>query len=1042
MADNFAQGLEGNTPLSDQSNQANQPDMESPEDSETNQAPSSEQDQNPQTSDNQPESQNFARQLEGNTIFSGNQPQQNQELQGFNPDAFIQENQAQTQAPQNFDPNAFIQQSQKNVASNKEWNLGSEALSLVGGPLATFAAQEAGLSTTKAFLEGAGQGVIGPLAPLAEEAMGIKRQDILAREQAHPFAHTAGEMGGLAAGAAASFGVGAGIEAAGAAAEGLTAVGQASQAVSELALASGATVEEASQAAKAATAGFSNYAKIGSSALKGAAEMAVMSGNDEASKLILKDPHTSAESAIANIGLGSVMGGATGAFVTGVASPLWEKFAGPRIKSGLEAVTDALGGRHSEIETPIEQDIKNSKVEPPQQLAPVLNGNSLARQLHLTAMQSDTNFASRAYQEEIESYKNTLSNEAIRTIGGNPQTVKAGAQLDQAAVGKDIGESWIAERRKELAPISAGFDEFESKTADSPIPLNTRTALNSRVAELIKQNKWDTPVFEDERKVANQVLEQTKYMTQVGDIKPVITKLKKLPFGSPGYDAAQQLAETLQNSQHEAIVSSIMKQGGSYEEGVQEVERYEGLRQQYGQFMNKISNMNSYLGAGKYYGPESFFSNLQDKIDTKPELVLKSFTNPNRAEMLNSLQEEAPETLKKIKQYHVDNIVQNAANLKTKTAAQGITDYINSMSPQMRQLLMSPEQEQKLTSIGRILQTLKDPRYNYSNTGRTVTSLLMRHSVMSPLALMVGAHEGGWKGALAGLAGELAVGELAPASSIALLKWMGSNQETDALGVKAAAQYVANSYKGQTALSGAISSLFKSGSLMAKSGLSATLAKNLISTPEDRQKVEDLAQKVKNQPEYLSSNLRGHLGAYMPDHQTALASAIATPLQYCNQIRPQATRQTPLSPKLPPAPADVARYQRCLGFAAKPLSILQYIQNGSLHASDVKDLENMYPSLTTHIRSKLMQAVTEAETNGQTIPYKTRMGISLFLGQPMDSTMMPQNIMAAQISKQSAPQMAQGNQNQKKPKTSEIGKTTSLYQTPIGASEARKANSK
>jgi hypothetical protein len=84
--------------------------------------------------------------------------------------------------------------------------------------------------------------------------------------------------------------------------------------------------------------------------------------------------------------------------------------------------------------------------------------------------------------------------------------------------------------------------------------------------------------------------------------------------------------------------------------------------------------------------------------------------------------------------------------------------------------------------------------------------------------------------------------------------------------------------------------------------------------------------------------------------------------------------------------------------------VLQKIQNGTINSEDIKHLSNLYPSLYDNLKEKVSHELIEMVHKDEEIPYETRMGLSLFLGQPLDSTMLPQSIMALQ------PSMAQQQQ--------------------------------
>jgi hypothetical protein len=173
-------------------------------------------------------------------------------------------------------------------------------------------------------VEGAAEGVIGPLAPLAEaglakyapqmaQSLSLTPEDMAAREAENPITHgvsqVAGTIGSLAAGP-------------------LSLVGKAADAA--------------------------KISAIGASALKGFITNGLIQGGDEVSKSILgqTDPNTAVSSAVANTSLMALLGGATGG-IFGVGSKALSAGAdaqvGTKIKSFLVGVGDALNGTSRDV---------------------------------------------------------------------------------------------------------------------------------------------------------------------------------------------------------------------------------------------------------------------------------------------------------------------------------------------------------------------------------------------------------------------------------------------------------------------------------------------------------------------------------------------------------------------------------------------------------------------------------------------------------------------------------------------------------------------
>jgi hypothetical protein len=199
-------------------------------------------------------------------------------------------------------------------------------------------------------------------------------------------------------------------------------------------------------------------------------------------------------------------------------------------------------------------------------------------------------------------------------------------------------------------------------------------------------------------------------------------------------------------------------------------------------------------------------------------------------------------------------------------------------------------------------------------------------------------------------------------------------------------------------------------------------------SPKDIAKWDRLvAQRQDNPNEQVQAMANNDLGHYSPQHQVALTQSATQALQYLQQLKPKPYQASPLDRKIEPTPEQNARYERALSIAQSPNSIFEHIKNGTLQASDIQDLNAMYPALYKNMTQKITNAMMSHTADEGSIPYKTRVSISLFLGQPMDSSMNPMSIMAAQPQPQAPPQ--QGGAG--KPKPAQLkGKSNSMYQTP------------
>jgi len=181
------------------------------------------------------------------------------------------------------------------------------------------------------------------------------------------------------------------------------------------------------------------------------------------------------------------------------------------------------------------------------------------------------------------------------------------------------------------------------------------------------------------------------------------------------------------------------------------------------------------------------------------------------------------------------------------------------------------------------------------------------------------------------------------------------------------------------------------------------------------------------------------LGDYLPSHQTALTKASTQVVQYLQSIKPQPHTFGPLDKPVPPQPPEVARYNRALDIATQPAIVMQHIKDGTLQASDIQDLHNMYPQLYQSMAQKLTNTMSSRHSEEESIPYRTRIGISLFLGQPVDASMSPTSIMAAQPQPKTPPQG--GQQGQTRPKPAKVDpKNAKSYMTANQSAESNRSN--
>lgn len=164
---------------------------------------------------------------------------------------------------------------------------------------------------------------------------------------------------------------------------------------------------------------------------------------------------------------------------------------------------------------------------------------------------------------------------------------------------------------------------------------------------------------------------------------------------------------------------------------------------------------------------------------------------------------------------------------------------------------------------------------------------------------------------------------------------------------------------------------------------------------KDLETVDKKAREIQEDPS-LILDFNDDLGQVLPEQSFALASASMNALSYLNSKRPTPKQNSPLDKEVQPNKQQMAAYYRTLEIAQNPLVVMKRIKDGSLRSSDVVDLQSMYPDLYNDMMTKIMGAMINYTAKGKRVPFKLQKQLSIFAGQPLDTTLTPQAIQAAQ----------------------------------------------
>ena len=865
--------------------------------------------------------------------------------------------------------------------------------------------------TAKAALEGVSRGLIGPSATAAVERYGfqVPKADIRGRAEAHPIAQGAGEIAGLGAGALTGTGEAAVLGKAGEADAGL------------------AGLAEAGKGASYAT-------RVGSALVKQAAEMAVLQGDNEAAKAIVNDPKVSSESALANIGLAAALGGAGGALGAGVVSPLWKATAGPKVEEFLSGLTNHLNGGGLQMPEAVNSAVADLGIEADPVIKAALSGDPKA----LSMAQDLYRGQNDKFMAHINGLPKAAQESVAQSLGMPLEDI---ATFSKADAGREARDTFINEMDKKYGPIAKKLEKRDAQAAAIGVPDEDRRNFGAQIMEHAVGPKGpgtNSDYYNIYEKYAQRVMGEDT----IGGLDRLKTELaKKNSLDGNEKQAWQQIRsmigefqeQQINKSAHHAMAEGVNR--GAKLAGDIVAER-QATNAEYANYRKLMEELNTHTGMGDFRGTGTLKSKLNEKLS--PEDFVNKFSPKGNAESIDFLAKNFPETAAKVqeiesKRFLSPHIKTNQGNFEInyKTLNNAVEKAMKG-SPEYAKYVLPNDSLSKIQSA-KVLEDALHAVKGIKDSG-TAGNLarVFRHmgaSSIGAIGYLMGHNPIG-----STIIGEAMqrMGKDAPeAVKLSLLKYMGSDKPIKAEGVKAMADFIHNSLKGEQRISNAVGAVFGSGARI--------VAKDSAPFEKDKEKIDKAVVKLGDDSQEITKLAQSDIGHYMPDHQTALSQTMGTQLQYLQQLKPKEYSNGPLDKPVKPSPAQEARYQRAVGIAADPTVVLKNLKEGKLQSSDLVDLKTMYPSLYNQMAQKLTNQMTIAHSKGETINYKTRMGLSLFLGQPIDSTMTPQAIVGAQPLPKAGPQAPQTSNGKTRKGTSTLGKSNKSYQTSTQSAESDRA---
>jgi hypothetical protein len=845
-------------------------------------------------------------------------------------------------------------------------------------------------------VEGGAQGYVGPVATAAERALteagvpGLTPQEQEARAQVNPWTHGLSEVAGLGAGFATG-----------------TGEARALEEIGSLGL----------KAAAKPLAGLAEKTALGSklagSALRGAIETTLYTAGDDTSKII-NNPSLSVSTAMANLPLSALIGAGGGA-ILGPLSPFWEKESGDAVAQGITDFNNTLDGTVTDqaAAKPI-QDIVQSGLEgfvgkqksnaaeiadiAERNQWPLAEGmtsdNKLVQKAEDALLNGPPTIPSIARQKLYQQGYDAAATSVDRTIGSGA------TEMSETEAGNALKASLTQKLEAENEPIKELYKAVEPFQEQIPVNENEAGTISEQMQDLIKSKNLVpgterynfVKTFADNAGAIENLAQLKNFRTEIGRSAGPLTK-----------DLAGDINSMLGGVEEDSIGAYAGKnlQGENMYQGL--LQNLKNAKGQYKDFITKLQTLGASMGKKRVYGPQDFI----DFVDNlNPQTLTKRLFNEKNTEFTQYFAKNFPDEMAIMRGYQRGLIKQEASKLGAFSAPKAIKEVLD-MEPEMQKLLFSDGEVQTIKDADTYLRSF--PK-NFNPSGTAHESAFREFFEHPAGALIANIRDYGIQSFIKAFGKAAPGAETEAGKIIPILGKAVQQKEVNPGAFKHAVEYTMAVIRGENAIGRAAKSAFHA---------AIPVAATVVPEQDKLDKLDARLKKFQANPD-LNSSIGGEVGHYLPNHDIALKGMTSNAVAYLNAQRPNPVKLSPLDPEIKPSPMQMANYHNALSIAEKPLSVISDMKDGTLTTQKVNHLNILYPGLKDQLAQKLTDEMTNQIAKGNSIPYNLRFGLSTLMGQPMDSSMSPQSVMANQaaygVAAQQAAQKTKGRSS-----TSQVG---------------------
>lgn len=815
-------------------------------------------------------------------------------------------------------------------------------------------------------LEGAASGATLGLAPLAEtKLLGVNPEEIKARQQANPGTNLLGNMAG-----------GAGLI-------GLT----------------GGLAAPAEEALLARGVG-----GLAAKAIGYGAEGAVFGAGNSLSDHALGDPNLNAQKVLSNIGIGALLGAGIGAATYGAKGLIGKSVSDVADKANASAETsEALSGEGNSQASNVGSGNRAVNNEP--SLLTGLNqqkgnaqdiikaGQEIGAPVTET-MTSENKWLQRAddalingaptysgikraklYEQGYEAINKTLDGvlDTGEKFGGGPMTK---AQLGDAVQG-----SLTAKISQESAPIENMFEKLKPHMEAIEVPASDTTSLSKEILDL-PAAKTSFP----DAKLAQNVAKDVLNIDSVDALKDYKSNLMKSisATASPGErHMLGTLADKLTELEEKSIVSAASDSALPVEvqsEMKNLLGDLKAARSQYKSFIEPLNTLAEQLGRKNAGGTQTLVNFIKD-LD--PEELSNKLFDKKYSSFNEFFAKKFPEESALMRQYQ-KQLLKDAASKSGIFSPKVFLNKIDRsvMQPEILESIFHPDEIKKINAVKTYLAAL--PK-NFNPSGTSGANAFRSFFENPTGAVIANARDFGIEAFMKGL------GSL-PESARPNPYELGAEM-ADKFNKMSAIQKIANETDKEIAENA--KSIFNVRDAIRGATIKGASLYSADSFDKASKTVKNLAENPAGIVDHIAHHT-GDMNQSLPNVTQAIHTTSIAALSFLNSKLPRPANNLAMSHDYKPSPAEESKFMRYYNAVNNPVGVLEQVKKGTLSNEALEALHVVHPHLLQQMQKQVQTQLIGIKPDK--IPYSIKMSVAKFLGQPLDSSMLPKVIQSNQIS--------------------------------------------